>query len=338
MERAKLPIRWFNDFETSLPSMEGKTVVITGTTSGTGFVAAGVMAKKGANVVVLNRKSARAENSLTELRKQNPQGKIQWIECDLQSFQSVRRAAGEIKDLYSETGIDVLCNNAGIMGMMDKATGDGYDVQIQTNHLSHFLLTKELFPLLQKAALAHGEARVVNHSSEARNLPFTSLNAKYFEKNGGNLGGNSSSFIWNFLSGGGRWERYHQSKLANSVFSQELARKIRESGLDVKSLCCHPGYAITALQETSNADGGLGHGIFERFLERNVAQTQEDGTMPLLLSMAGTDVKNGEMYGPENGMKGPPKRCNPGRLTTVEAGKMLWEVSETACGNFDFHS
>eukprot|EP00510_Aplanochytrium_minuta_P000997 CAMPEP_0184016490 /NCGR_PEP_ID=MMETSP0954-20121128/6956_1 /TAXON_ID=627963 /ORGANISM="Aplanochytrium sp, Strain PBS07" /LENGTH=297 /DNA_ID=CAMNT_0026297513 /DNA_START=243 /DNA_END=1136 /DNA_ORIENTATION=+ len=292
------------------------------------------MAKKGASVIVLNRKSVRAEKSLTELRKNNPQGKIQWVECDLQSFQSVRSAASEIKELCSETGIDVLCNNAGVMGVTDKATGDGYDTQIQTNHLSHFLLTKELFPLLEKAAADRGEARVINHSSGARNIPFTSLKAKYFEKNGGNLGGNANSFTWNFLFGG-RWERYHQSKLANSAFTQELARRIRESGSEVKSICCHPGYAITALQETSKADGGLRHGIVERFLERNIAQTQEDGAMPLLQSMAASEVQNGEMYGPEKVMKGLPKRCKPGRFTTVQAGRILWEVSEKACGNFD---
>ena len=64
--------------------------------------------------------------------------------------------------------IDVLCNNAGVMAMKDIATSDGYDVQMQVNHLSHFLLTKELLPLIKLAAESKGEARIVNHTSVAR--------------------------------------------------------------------------------------------------------------------------------------------------------------------------
>ena len=88
----------------------------------------------------------------------------------------------------------------------------GYDTQMQTNHLSHFLLTKELFPLLEKAAKAKGEARVVNHSSSARKMPSTPLQSKYLGKNGGNLGGNGNSFIF----AGARWQRYHQVLLRPS--------------------------------------------------------------------------------------------------------------------------
>lgn len=79
---------------------------------------------------------------------------------------------------------------------------------MQTNHLSHFLLTKELFPLLEKAAKARGEART-NHSSGARKFPSSPLQAKYLGKNGGNLGGNGNSMLF----GGARWQRYHQVPL-----------------------------------------------------------------------------------------------------------------------------
>ena len=78
---------------------------------------------------------------------------------------------------------------------------------MQTNHLSHFLLTKELLPLLNKAAAAKGEARIVNHSSGACKFPSTPLQAKYLGKNGGNLGGNGNSMLF----GGARWQRYHQA-------------------------------------------------------------------------------------------------------------------------------
>jgi NAD(P)-dependent dehydrogenase (short-subunit alcohol dehydrogenase family) len=77
---------------------------------------------------------------------------------------------------------------------------------MQTNHLSHFLLSKELLPLLNKAAASKGEARIVNHSSGARKFPSSPLEAKYLGKNGGNLGGNGNSMLF----GGARWQRYHQ--------------------------------------------------------------------------------------------------------------------------------
>ncbi|CAJ1333076.1 unnamed protein product, partial [Effrenium voratum] len=135
---------------------------------GTGYVAAKTALKKGAYVVLLNRKSSRADEAEKTLSAAVPGGKVSAVECDLQSFASVRGAAEKLKEMFAGTGIDVLCNNAGIMAMPDEATGDGYDVQMQTNHLSHFLLTKEIFPLLEKGAEQRGEARVVNHSSLAR--------------------------------------------------------------------------------------------------------------------------------------------------------------------------
>lgn len=83
--------------------------------------------------------------------------------------------------------LNVLDMHTGVMALEDKATVDGYDLQIQTNHLSHFLLVKDIFPLLEKAAEVDGEARVVTHTSIARHGG--ALKAKYFGKNGGNLGG-----------------------------------------------------------------------------------------------------------------------------------------------------
>ena len=120
-----------------------------------------------------------------------------------------------------DEGIDVLCCNAGIMAIHDEATKDGYDVQMQVNHLSHFLLAKELMPLLEKAAAKRHRARIITHSSSARFSPANmsgKLAAKYFGKNGGDLGGDG---------GWGRWMRYHQTKLANAVFAAELDRRLR---------------------------------------------------------------------------------------------------------------
>jgi NAD(P)-dependent dehydrogenase (short-subunit alcohol dehydrogenase family) len=208
------PILYLTDFETKLPLLTDKVVVITGCTSGTGLVAAKVMVRRGAAVVLLlNRPSERAllaeqairaelgvvpsTSSSSTTKSSTTTTIIETIPCDLQDFESVRAAAALIQS-KGYTAIDVLCNNAGIMAMDDTATKDGYDVQMQTNHLSHFLLTKELFPLLQKAAELRGEARIVNHSSVARKGKL--LDAQFLGKTGGSLGGNV---------GGAKWQRYH---------------------------------------------------------------------------------------------------------------------------------
>lgn len=142
--------------------MTNKVVAITGTTSGTGFVCARELAKKGATVILLNRESERSKAAFDALKAEVPSAKFESIDCDLQNLQSVKTAIQEIKAKYDV--LDVLVNNAGVMALKDQATIDGYDIQMQTNVISHFLITKELFPLLKKSK----EGRIVNHSSMAR--------------------------------------------------------------------------------------------------------------------------------------------------------------------------
>jgi NAD(P)-dependent dehydrogenase (short-subunit alcohol dehydrogenase family) len=210
--------------ENHTQDMTGKVVIITGTTSGTGYVCAKEVAKKGATVVLLNRKSERAENAFQQLKTELPDGKFDLIICDLQSFESVRNAAESIKTKYEV--VDVLVNNAGVMALPDQATPDGYDVQMQTNVLSHFLLTKELFPLLKKS----DEGRIVNHSSMARLGP--PLASEYFEKKGGDLGGDGTEEE-NFSFRGPRWMRYHQTKLANAAFTYGLKNKLEAANISM---------------------------------------------------------------------------------------------------------
>merc|ERR1719220_2740027 len=135
---------------------------------------------------MLNRVSERAEEALLELRRRTEDAdpQVDLLPCDLMSFAAVREAAQKLKEELGSSGLDVLCNNAGIMATKDEATVDGCDTQMQTNHLSHYLLTAEVWPLLEKAAELRGEARVVNHSSGARIGP--PLEKQYLEKNGGN--------------------------------------------------------------------------------------------------------------------------------------------------------
>ena len=327
-EPRKVESKWFTKFESGLPDLTGKVVAITGCTTGTGFVCALTCARKGAHLVMLNRKSSRSSDAERRIKDAAPGATVETIECDLMSFASTRAAAASLTHKFSVNGIDVLCCNAGVMALEDVATTDGFDVQIQTNHLSHFLLTKETFPLLEKAASLRGEARIVNHSSVARHMTRAGLEKQYFGPNGGHLGGNSSSM----LCGGARWARYSQTKLANSVWTQALHARLAASGSKVKAVCAAPGLAATNLQVTTNQNGGMKETWIMRF-----AQSAEDGTMPLLQCCIGSGVASGAFVEPSGAgnMWGPPTEV---KLTKKENDpatmEMLWAASEIACGEW----
>ena len=285
------------------PSLVGKTIAITGTTSGTGFVAAKTVAEKGAQVLLLNRKTDRSKISYDLLKSSCSKENFVDIECDLQSFDSVKKAARKITDLCKD-GLDVLCNNAGVMALKDQATVDGFDIQMQTNHLSHFLLTKELMPKIKQASEKKGEARIVNHSSIAR-FGAKKLERKYFEKRGGSLGGNGSNMFLSTLIPQGRWARYSQTKLANAAFTACLHEKFQAENLSIKSLVAHPGLAITELQNTTVKDGGMGAWMTGQFMKGG--QSMEDGAIGIIKCIADIDAMSGDFYGPGSGkmaMKG----------------------------------
>ena len=292
---------YYDEFLESIQSLNNLTIAITGTTSGTGYVAAQTVASKGARVILLNRKSKRATKSYNDLKKNNPEAELFLVECDLQSFESVRKAAKEVVKLCPK-GLDALCNNAGVMALKDIATSDGFDVQMQTNHLSHFLLTKELMPSLKKAADNNGESRVVNHSSISR-FGVKSLETQYLEKKGGNLGGNGKRMMF-FPQA--RWKRYSQTKLANAAFTACLSEKLNNSNSNIKALVAHPGLSVTDLQHTTIIDGGMGTWMTSQMMKSG--QTKEDGAIGIIKCMTDPTLDSGIFVGPGAGkmaMKGP---------------------------------
>jgi len=319
--------KWFPEFESKLPDQSGKVIVVTGCTTGTGHICALTCAKKGAHVVMLNRKSSRAEDAERRIKEVAPQATVETIECDLTSLASVRAAAATLCDKFGTVGIDVLCCNAGVMALADVATVDGYDIQMQTNHLAHFALAKETFTLLEVAAKKRGEARIVNHSSGARHMAKT-LEAKYLGPNGGNLGGDSKSMLF----GGSRWVRYGQTKLANSVWTQALHARLEASGSAVKAVCAAPGLASTNLQVTTALDGGMSQTWIMRW-----AQSAEDGTMPLLQCCLGEAV-SAQFFEPSGRMAmwGPPSAVPEltAKETDAATTNMIWEMSESFCGEW----
>lgn len=304
--------------------MTGKVVAITGTTSGTGYYCAREVAKLGAEVLLLNRSSERSSTSLENLKNEVPNGTFRAIECDLQDFESVRNAIAKITAEYDV--IDVLCNNAGVMAMPDVATKDGYDVQMQTNCISHFLLTNGLFQLIKKSS----DGRIVNHSSMARLGP--PLEEQYFGKNGGNLGGDGTEEENNSFKGP-RWMRYHQTKLANCAFTYGLIEKMESKGItNIKSLVAHPGLAATQLQVTTAKAGGMQGGT--DFMQ--MAQTAEDGATGIIRCCVDPEAKSGDFYGPEQWMGFPDKITPEDYLSSSENIRINWDGCEAAVGEFIF--
>lgn len=320
--------QWYPDFvKNELPvDLKGKTIAVTGCTTGMGHCfARTVIEKRAENVLLLNRDSDRSRKAEETLRQSIVEGsgtKIETIPCDLKDFESIKAAAIKIKSKYE--AIDVLVNNAGIMAFDDLATTDGFDVQMQTNHLSHFLLSSQLMPLLNRAAELRGQARIVNHGSKMRAVPDSPLDARYFEKNGGNLGGDSSL---------AKYKRYQQSKRANLVFTVALSKKLTAADSKVISTVAAPGFAWSNLQTTSHsAQGIVGWGIH---MSKVMAQSVEDGTMPLLAAAFSPKATTGTFWAPSQRMElvGPPQNTPiEDRSKNDEACELLWKTSEAATG------
>uniref|UniRef100_A0A7S1TXN1 Protochlorophyllide reductase n=2 Tax=Phaeomonas parva TaxID=124430 RepID=A0A7S1TXN1_9STRA len=315
----------------SFPGLDGKVVAVTGCSTGLGLEVAKTAALKNARMILmLNRRSQRstaAEDAVREVvNSSGSPSEVRTVECDLQSLSSTRSAAASVSDIVQPLGgLDVLANNAGIMAMPDRRTADGYEVQMQTNQLSHVLLTKLLFPQLEAAAASRGEARVAFHSSGARQGPSSNLRPEFFRKSeAGSLGGDHQRWYLEMMFGsGGPWQRYHQTKLANASFAMALHDKLQERGSKVKAVSADPGLATTELQARS-VDSGLMPASFANFLFKNVkGQTPRDGAMDFAQACFGGDTESGDFFMPENGSTGAPKKTISGGVPVVRGQESL---------------
>lgn len=282
--------RYYKELVESLPSQQGRCVAITGTTSGLGYSAAIAAAQKDpACLLLLNRASDRAVKAEEDAKKAASAGVVvKTITCDLSNISSVRDAAANVNSFVKKFGgLDVLALNAGIMDMPDVRTIDGYDLTMQTNHLSHFLLTKLVMPSLREAAAKRGEVRIVTHSSLARGGP--PVNATVYAKSpAGTLGGDADA---------AGMERYHQSKLANFVFAMALNKKFREAPeySSFKALSAAPGISMTELKVPDSWKGKLPEFV-QKFLQDHILLSAPDGSCSLLTSMFAESAKSGDFF------------------------------------------
>lgn len=285
-----------------MPSQEGKIFVVTGANSGLGLGTSKELLKKGAKVVMAIRNMEKGKAALQEIINEIPQADVELMKLDLSDIDSVKTFAKAYKEKYSK--LDVLINNAGVMMPVQRfETKQGFEGQFGTNHLGHFVLTRELFDLIEK-------------TEKARIVTLSSLVAKM----------NKAKIYWEdmqFEKSYDKMASYAQSKLANMMFGIELNKKLNEKQSKVLSILAHPGYTATNLQQHMGLQG--------RVLNFLLAQKVEMGILPTLRAATDPEAKGGEYYGPAKmaNWRGYPVLNEPNSMALEgEHTRRLWEVSE----------
>lgn len=291
-----------------IPDQQGRVAVVTGANGGLGFEVARALAHNGAAVVMAARNRDKLRNAQSAITAEVPDAGLEPRELDLASLDSVRACADAIAADHDR--IDVLVNNAGVMGIPEQATADGFEMQLGVNHLGHFVLTRRLLPAL----LAATAARVVSVTSFGRFL--------------GRIRPENPHLRGKYQP----WLAYGQAKLANLLFAVELQRRLAAAGAFVQSLVVHPGLSHTELQVRSVQE--TGGGFSQRFWEaaaRRTGMPPERAALSLLRAATDPIARGGEMYGPRWMTFGPPVR-RPVIGRSRRTGEDLWLVSERETG------
>src|SRR2546422_3970736 len=202
-----------------LCAMKVKVVMITGGNSGSGKAASLALAKMGADLVMVTRNKEKGEAARSEVIRESQNDSLDLLVADLSSLESVRQLATEFQKKYSK--LHVLINNAGLFNQRRKVTTDGYENTFATNYLAPFLLTNLQLPTLKASA----PSRIINVSSV------------------GHYNGHINFDDLNLEKEYGGWKAYGQSKLALVLFTHELSKKLRGTGVTVNSV--HPGTVAT---------------------------------------------------------------------------------------------
>jgi NAD(P)-dependent dehydrogenase (short-subunit alcohol dehydrogenase family) len=302
------PVSWST---ADIPDLSGRSAVVTGANGGLGLETARAPARAGADVVMAARNQDKAAEAVSDIRAAQPDAKLEVIPLDLGSQASVKQACGRIAELHP--ALDLLINNAGVMGIPERKTADGYEMQFGTNHLGHWTLTALLMPTL----LRPPAARIVTVTSTAHHMG-RAVNPK-----NPHLRGNY-----------GAWKAYGQSKLANFHFGMGLHRMLKQAGVPAASLIAHPGLSNTDLQAVSvqETEGGFSQRFFHN-AAKSTGMSPAEGALPQLRAATDPQAKSGEFYVPMWVNSGPPVR-KPilRRLGASRAIKRLWEVSERETG------
>jgi NAD(P)-dependent dehydrogenase (short-subunit alcohol dehydrogenase family) len=294
-----------------MPSLAGRTAVVTGANSGIGWHTAAELARHGARVTLAVRTTAKGESAAARIREAVPHADVDVARLDLGSLTSVQEFAGAWRG-----PLTLLVNNAGVMTPPRyRQTSDGFELQFGTNHLGHFALTGRLLPALLDAP----HARVVTVSSVGHRMGSASV----LEAGRGRSGhGYKASAA------------YGGSKLANLLFALELQRRASLAGVDLTSTAAHPGVSATNLVTSDQGLGSIpGVTLVAPLFLRLVLQSAAAGAEPTLY--AATVAAPGSYTGPQRmrESRGPvgPARLSPLARDETLARK-LWALSEDLTG------
>ena len=278
--------------------MAGKTVVVTGASSGIGLETARALAKRGARVLMVVRNRDKGQAVIERIVAESPGAQLDLVLADLYSLAEVRRAATEIR--ANAPRLDVLINNAGLVHDKRELTVDGFEKTFALNHLAAFLLTYELRHALAAAA----PARVITVSSNGHRF---------------------NRFTWDDLATMRDWKGttavYGASKLCNIWFAREAARKF--AGKNVTSNSLHPGAVATNFGQ----NGGTLYQL-ALTLARPLLLTSEEGARTSIYLASSPDVANvtGEFFVRS-------KIATPSRQARDDdSARRLWALSEQLCG------
>lgn len=240
-------------------SNDKKIAVVTGANSGMGKATVAALADQGYTVIMLCRSQERGQKALEELiSKQNRD--IILMQCDLGSMADIRRFTDEFKRLYHR--VDVLINNAGVISLNRRETADGIEEQFGVNHIGHFLLTLRLLDLMVAGS------RIVVVASGAHKV------------------GKIQFEDYNLRNGFHVIKAYSQSKLANILFTRELAQRVADLGITVN--CLHPGAVATSM----GVDRNTGFGSTIMGLLKYVFLSPEEGARTAIYLATSPDVSN----------------------------------------------
>ncbi|KAK9424327.1 putative oxidoreductase [Seiridium unicorne] len=267
------------DLERDVPELTGKVILITGGTNGLGAATAKMLASRNpAKICITGRNEPAAQGVIADIKSSGSKTEVVWIRCDHTDLASVKEAADE---LSRESRLDILIANAGIMALPPGLTKDGYELHFGINHVAHALIIRKLLPLLQRTVQEHGEARIVPVSSLALVLAPRGHGIVFDDLK-------TTQAYWIL----GKWQRYAQSKLANLLYGQELARRYPE----ILTLIADPGPSNTGLVSNLGLlDKAIVYlGNINRFLDDDQGHWSQVWTAGVPKSQA----KQGELYEP----------------------------------------
>lgn len=298
-----------------IPDLSGKVVLVTGGNSGLGKESILQLAKHKPRQIIMGARSrSKADAAIAEIMSEVPKANITFLELDLSSFDSIKKAASTV--VQEQDRLDILINNAGLMGVDPSLTKEGYEMQFGSNHVGPALLTKLLLPLLDKTSKSpNSDVRVVQLSSELYKVA----------PKGGILFDKLKTPLESIT---GR-ARYGQSKLANLYYIKSLARKYPS----IKCVSLHPGVVQTNVLASMHQNHpylSWAIGLITRVFFVDV----QTGALGQLWAATGKseEITSGAYYIP---LKKEVK--NDKVVNDAELAEKLWEWTEKEFANHGVH-